>query len=125
MESKLLTDIVLLVITGGPTTWRLKRCDEGGRRLGALAREAVKCERGAPSPRSTPSNSSPRAILVFSLPLLDPISPTRRFKFDGIGCPLILFLSALLPPTPGEVDVAEGAPVDMVFLVVSATKVIQ
>ena len=110
------------MITGSPM-WRRKRCDEGGRRLGALAREAVKCERGAPSPRSTPSNSSPRAILVFPLPLLDPTSPTRRFKFDGIGCPLILFLSALLPPTPGVVDVAEGVAVDMIFLVTSAIKV--
>lgn len=113
----------MVVVIGGPVTWRLKRCEEGGRRWGALAREAVKCESGAPSPRSTPSNSSPRAIFVFPLPLLVPISPTRRFKCEVIKCPLIFFLSPPFPPIPGEVDVVEDAPVDMVFLVTSVVKI--
>lgn len=118
---KTLTGVVVIV---GPAAWRLKRCEEGGRRWGALALEAVKCESGAPSPRSTPSNSSPKAIFVFPLPLLVPASPTRRFKFDVAEYPPIFFLSPLLPPIPEEVDVVEDTPVDIVFLVISMIKII-
>lgn len=110
-------------LTPEPTAWWRRCCEEGGRRRGALAREAVKCESGAPSPRSTPSSSSPKATLVFPIPLLFPTSLTRRFRLDMIEWPPVAFLSPPPLPVPvNEDDVdTEDDDVDRPFLVPSMT----
>lgn len=88
-----------------PAAWWRRCCDEGGRRRGALAREAVKCESGAPSPRSTPSNSSRHsevALVVLPIPLLFPTSLTKRLRLDIIEWLPAAFLSP--PPLPVAVN---------------------
>lgn len=111
-----------LTLVDSAAWWR--RCwDEGGRRRGALAREAVKCESGAPSPRSTPSNSSRHsevALVVLPIPLLFPTSLTKRFRLDIIEWLPAAFLSP--PPLPvavnDDVDTGVDDDVDRLFLVV-------
>lgn len=96
-----------------PMAWWRRCCDEGGRRRGAFAREAVKCERGVPSPRSTPSSSSRHseaALVVLLIPLLFPTSLTRRFRLDIIKWPPAAFLSPL--PLPVAVNDDDDGEVD-------------
>lgn len=111
-----------------PAAWWRRCCDEGGRRRGALAREAVKCASGVPSPRSTPSNSSRHSeavLVVLLIPLLFPTSLTSRFRLDIIEW-LPAFLSPLPLPLPVAVnddddddDVKVDDNVDRPFLAVS------
>lgn len=105
-----------------PAAWWRKCCDEGRRRRGALAREAVKCESGVPSPRSTPSNSSRHseaAFVVLLIPLLLPASLTKRFRLDIIEWLPAAFLSPLPLPVDVNDDVEVDDNVDRPFLVVS------